>query len=116
MLALLGLVEKPPCPSTRIFSENTLQLNKAYKLGGGSFGVVYRVVHSTYGDVAVKKFLIDEDVEIDDVWRELKYLVKLQNANVVSLFGACFINSPFIVMELCEGKSTSIALFFSLRY
>ena len=86
-------------------------------LGGGSFGSVYRAVHSRSGMLAAIKLLhrpID-DVESQRVIVESRAAAMLSHPNVVQVYdlAATSDRRPYIVMQLLDG--TPLADLLSLR-
>ncbi len=80
------------------------------ELGRGGFGIVRRAVHKDSGRVAAVK-LLPEGLANDETFvrrfrQEIKILGNLKHPNIVDFVNADVENgTPYLMMELCEGKS-----------
>ena len=74
------------------------------ELGSGQFGVVRRGKWKGTTDVAVK-MMKEGTMSEDDFIEEAKVMTKLQNNNLVQLYGVCSKNRPiFIITEYMKVK------------
>ena len=90
--------------------DKELPRNKVHiirELGEGAFGVVYQAAAEgiddsdstgfTSTDVAVKQ-LREGSTEVDDFFREVDFISKLEHPNIVKLVGVCSLEEPFCMV------------------
>src|SRR5438132_2506461 len=78
------------------------------ELGGGAFGLVYRVRHRLLGRQALKVFRADSGIELGDVIQEAVVLNQLLHPHIVRSFEANIIEEldppmAYMTMEYVEG-------------
>eukprot|EP00297_Palpitomonas_bilix_P007082 CAMPEP_0113872250 /NCGR_PEP_ID=MMETSP0780_2-20120614/3100_1 /TAXON_ID=652834 /ORGANISM="Palpitomonas bilix" /LENGTH=385 /DNA_ID=CAMNT_0000857743 /DNA_START=49 /DNA_END=1206 /DNA_ORIENTATION=- /assembly_acc=CAM_ASM_000599 len=77
------------------------------KLGEGSYGAVWQGKVKETGEVVAIK-IIEADGDMDDTIKEIRFMRKLEHANIVHYYGSYLLDdSLWIVMEYCEGGSVS---------
>lgn len=86
-------------PHDKGFPPESLKLER--ELGEGAFGIVYQAEakgilgdENLWSDVAVKQ-LRPGSSEVDDFFREVDFMSKLDHPNIVKLLGVCSLEEPF---------------------
>jgi len=74
--------------SLSVLKKATADFSDENKIGEGGSSVVYKGVHDGQ-EVAIKKFLISNDIDGTMFCAEFNTVIKLQHKNVVSLLGYC---------------------------
>lgn len=77
------------------------------KLGGGSYGSVYKALHKESGQVlAIKQVPVDTDLQ--EIIKEISIMQQCDSPYVVKYYGSYFKNTDlWIVMEYCGAGSVS---------
>lgn len=89
--------------SRRKFQVNNFLEESVVLQANGCFGSVFQASHLGTKNVAIKMFR--GNFPRDAPWRELDCLRLLKNDYIVEVIGACFMDSPCIVMEQCAGNA-----------
>ncbi|KAM1562240.1 hypothetical protein ACFX1Z_005271 [Malus domestica] len=93
----------------------TSNFSQANEIGQGSCGVVYKGRLSNGKDIAVKRLLIDSELNNSEFKILILTVTKLYHRNLFGLLGFCWEGSEMILVYEF-GKSSKFGLGYALQY